>query len=122
MTEDSVAKAKKKKEKRKARLAPLMTQDIRYRGYRYAIWKKIDELLFYPSAAVNAKVRGRVVVRFEVTRDGQLATLKLLNSSGFELLDEEALMAVRNAVPFPKFPSTINGNRIAIRSEIFYGP
>ena len=122
MNQDSVTKAKKQKGKRKARLAPLMTQDIRYRGYRYAIWKKIDELLFYPSAAANAKVSGRVVVRFEVTRDGQLATLKLLNGSGFELLDEEALMAVRNAAPFPKFPSTINGIRIAIKSEIFYEP
>lgn len=122
LTGNFIEKTKKQKIKRKARLAPLMTQDIRYRGYRYAIWKKIDGLLFYPSVAANARVSGKVVVRFEVTRDGQLATLKLLYSSGFELLDEEALMAVRNAAPFPKFPPTINGNRIAIKSEIFYEP
>ncbi len=118
----SATKTEKLKAKKRTRLAPLMTQDLRYRGYRYAIWKKIDKRLFYPQAAANGKVSGRVVVRFEVTRDGQLATLKLLQGSGFELLDEEALMAVRKAAPFPKFPPTIAGNRIAIRSEILYEP
>ena len=114
----SVAKTEKLKAKKRTRLDPLMTQDLSCRGCRYAIWKKIDKHLFYPQAAANGKASGRVVVRFEVTRDGQLAALKLLQGSGFELLDKEALMAVRKAAPLPKFPPAIAGNRIAIRSEI----
>jgi protein TonB len=116
------AKGEKPRARKKARLAPLMTQDVRYRGYRYTIWKRIDDRLFYPDAAADEKVRGKVIVRFEVTRDGQLATLKLVQSSGFALFDEEALMAVRRAAPFPKFPPTISGNRLAIKSEILYEP
>ena len=115
----SVAKTEKLKAKKRTRFDPLMTQDLSCRGYRYAIWKKIDKRLFYPQAAANGKASGRVVVRFEVTRDGQLAALKLLQGSGFELLDKEALMAVRKAAPLPKFPPAIAGNRIAIRSKIF---
>nr|ABZ07516.1 putative gram-negative bacterial tonB protein [uncultured marine microorganism HF4000_ANIW137I15] len=122
---DGAAASPRKKNPRsrkKARLAPLLTQDVRYRGYRYAIWKKIDERLYFPEAAATGKVRGKVVVRFEVTRDGRLATLKLLQSSGFSLFDEEALMAIRKSAPFPKFPPTIKLNRLAIKSEILYEP
>lgn len=108
--------------KRKARLAPLMTQDIRYRGYRDALWQRIDERLFYPEAAAAEKVRAKVVLRFEVTRDGHLATLEILKSSGYRLFDEEALMAVRRAAPFPRFPPAITANRLAIKSEILYEP
>ncbi len=118
----SSTKKEASRSRRKARLAPLMTQDVRYRGYRYAIWKRIDKRLYYPEAAAAGKVRGKVVLRFEVTRDGQLATLKLIESSGFPLFDEEALMAVRRAAPFPKFPPAISANRLAIKSEILYEP
>lgn len=121
---DAAASPRKKhpRSRKKARLAPLLTQDVRYRGYRYAIWKKIDERLYFPEAAATGKVRGKVVVRFEVTRDGRLATLKLLRSSGFPLFDEEAMMAIRKSAPFPKFPPTIKLNRLAIKSEILYEP
>ncbi|MDP6086559.1 MAG: TonB family protein, partial [Nitrospinota bacterium] len=108
--------------RKKVRLAPLLTQDVRYRGYRYAIWKKIDERLYFPEAAAAGKVRGKVIIRFEVTRDGRLATLNLLQSSGFPLFDEEALMAIRKSAPFPKFPPIIKLNRLAIKSEILYEP
>jgi protein TonB len=112
----------KAKPRKKARLTPLMTQDIRYRGYRYAVWKRIDERLYYPESVAADKVRAKVIVRFEVTRDGRLATLRIVQSSGFELFDEEALMAIRKAAPFPKFPPAISGNRLAIKSEILYEP
>ena len=121
---DAAASPRKKhpRSRKKARLAPLLTQNVRYREYRYAIWMKIDERLYFPEAAATGKVRGKVVVRFEVTRDGRLATLKLLQSSGFPLFDEEAMMAIRKSAPFPKFPSTIKLNRLAIKSEILYEP
>ncbi|MFQ5913309.1 MAG: energy transducer TonB [Nitrospinota bacterium] len=118
----SPSKPAQPRSRKRARLAPLMTQDVRYRGYRDALWKMIDERLFYPDAAAAEKVRGKVVLRFVVTRDGQLATLELVQSSGFPLFDEEALMAIRRAAPFPKFPPTLTVKRLGIRSEILYEP
>ncbi|MFQ5693018.1 MAG: energy transducer TonB, partial [Nitrospinota bacterium] len=112
----------KAKPRKRVRLAPLLTQDIRYRSYRDAIWKRVNDRLFYPESAAAEKVGGKVVIRFEVTRDGRLATLELIESSGFPIFDEEALMAIRRAAPFPKFPPTISASRLAIKSEILYEP
>lgn len=77
-------------------------------GYRARIRQTIDAHKHYPRLARRLGHEGRVVVAFTIEADGRLAGVRVVESSGSELLDEAALEAVREAAPFPPFPSGIS--------------
>ncbi|MEF3194313.1 MAG: energy transducer TonB [Halothiobacillaceae bacterium] len=76
-------------------------------GYRARIRQAIDEHKHYPRMARRLGLEGRVVVAFTVEADGRLARVRVVESSGSEVLDEAALEAVRQAAPFPPFPDGV---------------
>lgn len=76
-------------------------------SYRARVRQAVDERKHYPRMARRLELEGRVVVAFTVGAEGRLADLRLVESSGSELLDEAALEAVRQAAPFPPFPAGI---------------
>lgn len=80
-------------------------------GYRVRIRQAVDEHKHYPRMARRLGLDGRVVVAFTVEADGRLAGVRVVESSGSELLDEAALEAVRKAAPFPSFPAGIERRR-----------
>ena len=53
--------------------------------------------IIYPQDAVKNKWQGKVFVQFIVEKDGTIKETKVLRSSNFEILDNEALRVVRNA-------------------------
>lgn len=67
---------------------------------------KIRRKLVYPEYARQKRIEGRVKVQFVVKRDGNVSDLKVYQSSGSELLDEAAILAVRKASPLPKPPTS----------------
>jgi protein TonB len=54
----------------------------------------------YPRTALRMAWQGTASIGFLLQRDGQLASLTLLHSSGYNSLDRAALQAVRNISPF----------------------
>lgn len=57
----------------------------------------------------------KVVVRFEILRDGTVRGLQLAESSGVGILDRSVLRAVTNASPLPPIPRTWSGASITAR-------
>lgn len=55
----------------------------------------------YPSIALRNHYQGTAVVEFVVDEAGKLVSVKLQKSSGFPVLDEEALDTVKNRWRFP---------------------
>lgn len=49
----------------------------------------------YPSQARLNRQQGKVVLKYFVTTDGNVASLQLMQSSGFPLLDQEAVNSIR---------------------------
>lgn len=78
----------------KAQLQKALTQ---YHGRLRAL---INQRISYPKQAVMRNLEGLVVLRVDVTPDGQLAQVEAVQSAE-RLLDREALRAVRRAAPFP---------------------
>ncbi|HEX9878758.1 MAG TPA: energy transducer TonB, partial [Candidatus Binatia bacterium] len=62
----------------------------------------------------------KLVVEFTVLGDGSLSGARLIRSSGFSILDEEALRAVRSAAPFYPIPPWIHKKRLAIIASFEY--
>lgn len=65
---------------------------------------------------------GKVIVRFEVQRDGKLrAGMPVIEStSGRKSLDKAAIQAIRDSAPFKFYPEAFQSDTIAIRFNFFY--
>lgn len=68
------------------------------------IQRIIADKIQYPRAARLGQQQGTVLVAFTISKDGTVSELKIATSSGFALLDKNALEAVNKAAPFPRPP------------------
>ncbi|MFH0787641.1 MAG: energy transducer TonB [Pseudomonadota bacterium] len=65
---------------------------------------KILGHISYPSLARRMGWQGKVLVSFIITADGSVREVRVIQSSGFAILDKNALEAVKETAPFPKPP------------------
>jgi TonB family protein len=65
---------------------------------------RIEKAKRYPREARRMGWEGKVVVSFQVNRKGEVAGIRLIQSSGYEELDREALATLRRASPFSPPP------------------
>lgn len=57
----------------------------------------------FPAEALQNHIFGNVRLRVDIAPDGKVKQIKLLKSSGFELLDHAAMQSVKLAAPFAPF-------------------
>ena len=60
---------------------------------------RIQQLKRYPSRAKMNDWEGKVIVRAVIREDGSIVDLMVVESSGHETLDQEALLVVKTASP-----------------------
>ena len=65
---------------------------------------KIVKSLFFPPAARKMGWSGKVSVSFVICRDGRVEQVKIVQSTGFEVLDRNVVDAIKRASPFPRPP------------------
>ncbi|GAC1469402.1 MAG: TonB family protein [Desulfuromonadaceae bacterium] len=70
----------------------------------------ITKQLVYPPMARKMNWSGKVVVAFTIAEDGTVHAIRVVETSGFPILDKSAVETVRSVAPFPKPP---------VRAEIF---
>jgi protein TonB len=68
------------------------------------IRKLIEKNIKYPARALRMGWSGRVLVSFTILESGHVANMKILSSSGYDLLDENLLDTIKTVEPFPKPP------------------
>jgi protein TonB len=73
--------------------------------------KKIRGKTKYPSRALDREQAGNVRVSVVIDREGNILNSNILESSKFDLLNKEALDAVKRSAPFPALPVEIAGSR-----------
>jgi len=66
-----------------------------------AVRHRIDAHKVYPPIAVRNGWEGRVLVEMRLEGDGSLTAVRLLEGSGYAVLDDATIVAVRRASPFP---------------------
>jgi protein TonB len=62
----------------------------------------------YPSRALKRNYEGRVTLEVTVDQAGNLITAEVSESSGHGVLDREALRAIEQSAPYPRYPSELN--------------
>ncbi len=58
----------------------------------------------YPSRARKMLMEGSVIVSFVVRLDGSIKDIIIKQSSGYSILDKNAIKAIKKAAPFPSPP------------------
>ncbi|MGQ9744427.1 MAG: energy transducer TonB [Dissulfurimicrobium sp.] len=64
----------------------------------------IMQNLSYPMMARKMGWSGRVVVSFTVLDDGHVEDIKVVETSGFNILDKNAIKTIEKTAPFPRPP------------------
>ena len=98
----------------------LNTSDPVFVSYFTKIKQSIEQQWEYPELALRYGLQGRLSLVFTIGSAGQLDQLRITRSSGSELLDQEALRAIKAAAPFPPIPTWIKPNPLTISASMEY--
>jgi len=89
-------------------------------AYLTEVFKKIDSRKEYPRMAVRLGQEGKVDVEFSITSDGKAEEIHIRKGSGFRLLDESAMEAIRKASPFPPIPESLKQQKISVSITLLF--
>ncbi|MRR06895.1 MAG: TonB family protein, partial [Deltaproteobacteria bacterium] len=80
----------------------------KYRAEHFAYIKRIiEQNITYPKRAQRMGWTGRVVVSFDVLKNGHVQDIRIVKSSGYELLDSNLVETIRKTGPFPRPPVSV---------------
>lgn len=74
----------------------------------------------YPEDAQRVGVSGDLEIVFTLNPAGTLVYIQLTRSSGFPILDNEALRALKTVAPFEPFPPQMGGEPVNIVAHFIY--
>jgi len=90
------------------------------REYLAMVRLRIERHKQYPSTAKTRQIEGEVVIHFVITAEGNVEAVRVAKSSGYSILDQAGLTAVRDAAPFPKPPAELFKSKIPIQVPIVF--
>jgi len=94
------------------------TQDIL--RYQDMIKRKIQKARRYPQWAKQKGYQGSTYLKFTMLKNGSIHDIRILQSSGYRILDEEALSTLTRAQPFPKIPEKIPFSKIQMEIYVVF--
>lgn len=88
-------------------------------SYTGSILQKIQEYKYYPLSAKKNKATGSVKIQFTISSNGKISgEPKILDPSGYDILDETAIKIIKNSAPFPAFPQSIKEKELSLNVSI----
>lgn len=98
----------------------LNTSEYRYIGYFSSMRKAIELVWNYPKEAARRGLQGEVGLEFAIEKDGRASQVKVLKSSGYEMLDRAIVDAIRLASPFSPLPDGFGKKKIVVTGSFRY--
>jgi len=78
---------------------------------------------WYNAIPESAEMKhGNLIIEFAITKDGKVAGMKQVTTSGDIPLDRAAWAGITASDPFPPLPSEFGGEYLALRFRFFYNP
>ncbi len=87
-------------------------------SYGNTLWGAIGKHKQYPRIAQMRGWQGEAIVELQLDGNGRLKSKKIIQSSGHEVLDKQALDMVEKAMPFPLPPEVLRGSSFSIKVPI----
>jgi TonB family protein len=80
---------------------------------------KIEQAKQYPREAQEKRWEGKVILSFQIDRQGEVRDLRVIQSSGHRILDEEGMATLRRASPLPS-PLLIEKESLVVEVPILF--
>jgi protein TonB len=98
----------------------LDTDEFKFMSYNRWLKVKVESVLHYPELAAISGYQGTLYILFDIMKDGSLGRLEVLKSSGYKILDDEALRSIRDSAPFQPLPDEWNMKQYSIRAAVLF--
>jgi TonB family protein len=98
------------------------TQGVDFGPYLQRILRDV-RVNWYNAIPESAQMKhGNLIIEFAITKDGKVAGMKLVATSGDIPLDRAAWAGITASDPFPPLPSEFGGPFLALRFRFYYNP
>jgi protein TonB len=98
----------------------LDTDEFKFISYNRWLKIKVESVLKYPELAAISGYQGTLYIKFDIQKDGSLGDVEVLKSSGYKILDDEALRSIRSSAPFQPLPEEWKMERYSIRAAVIF--
>ena len=98
------------------------TQGVDFGPYLQRLLQNVRENWYHLIPESAEMKKGKLAIEFAITKDGQVADMRLVASSGDVALDRPAWGAITASNPFPPLPAEFNGPYLALRFRFYYNP
>ena len=88
--------------------------------YQDMVKQKIESCRRYPNWAKKQGLEGTVYLAFVVLSSGVAKDIKIVQSSGFSILDKEAVSTVKRANPFPPIPEEMRVSSLSMEVSVVF--
>jgi len=95
-------------------------QDEAILRYQDMVRRKIQQARKYPRWAKKQEYEGTSFVAFTLLSNGMIEDVRIVHSSGFDLLDQEAISTVKRASPFKPIPEKFNRSTLKMKLAIVF--
>ena len=98
----------------------LDTREYRFMGYNRLLRSKIESIWVYPPEALARGIYGDLKIRFTIKKDGRLGAVELVRTSGYKMLDDAAIQALKNGEPYWPLPAEWGMDSYTILGHFIY--
>jgi len=88
--------------------------------YQDIVKQKIESYRRYPPWAKKQGIEGTVHIKFTILSTGLTKDIKIVKSSGFNILDKEAISTIKRAQPFPSIPPELKTSSLTMEVSIVF--
>lgn len=120
MIEQAIERVKNRVLAQQQETGPKIKGGSEYAAYIQGVKNGIVRIWKYPEEALQNQQEGRVEVEFTILEDGRLENVRVLHSSGYASMDQEAIRAVKAAQPFHRIPDRLGLRRMSIEFTFNY--
>lgn len=119
-TKNSLAKvATHKKEKQPQTSSAVQENSVSKAHVVSIIYKQLNNHFNYPKIAQRRNWQGQVLLAFRLTKNGNIKDIKINHSSGYNILDQAAIIALQKIGQLPQLSSWLSSG-MEIQIPIIY--
>jgi protein TonB len=96
------------------------TKEYRFAGYMTRLREKIESIWVYPPEAARRGIYGDLKIRFTINKDGSLGEVRLIRTSGYKMLDDAAIKALKDGQPYWPLPDSWHMKSYTILGHFVY--
>lgn len=98
------------------------TQGVDFGPYLQRILEDVRQNWYHLIPESAEMKKGKLAIEFAITKDGKVADMRLIATSGDTALDRPAWGSITASNPFPPLPSEFTGPYLALRFRFYYNP